>query len=301
MTGPATEATRVAAGMVPRRGRPRLLRSVSRFARQQPVGFVCVIIISVFVLVAVFAHTIAPFGATELTPRARLLSPNSTHYFGTDERGRDMFSRVVIGARVSMQVGIVAVAIGVIGGSAIGIVSGYRGGLFDLLVQRLMDALLAFPALVLAIGLAGILGPGTRTTMLALGIVLLPSANRIARGSALSVKESPYIEAARASGAPEWRIMFAHVVPNVLAPIVVVASIVMGYTIIAEAGLSFLGLGVQPPTPSWGQLLNTGRPFMEDSPWLVLFPGAAIVLVVLAFNLLGDALRDHLDPSLRQR
>jgi peptide/nickel transport system permease protein len=198
-------------------------------------------------------------------------------------------------------VGLVAVLIGVGGGAALGVVSGYFGGGLDLTLQRLMDALLSFPGLVLAMALAALLEPGVVTAMIAIGIVILPSANRVARGATLAIKVNPYIEAARTLGASQSRIIVVHIVPNVLAPIVVMASIVMGFAIIVEASLSFLGLGVQPPTTSWGQSLNAGRSFMEDAPWLVLAPGLAITIVVMAFNLLGDALRDHLDPSLRGR
>lgn len=279
----------------------RLSQLAWRFARRQPVGFVSALVILVLVIVAIFAPLIAPYDPYEMTPGARLSSPSLDHFFGTDDRGRDIFSRVVIGARVSLQVGFLAVGIGIIGGSVVGLITGYWGGTFDLLIQRLMDAVLSFPGLVLAMVLAAVLKPGIVTAMVAIGIVILPSANRVVRGATMSLKENQYVEAARVLGASDRRIMLFHILPNVLAPIVVMVSIVMGFAIIVEASLSFLGLGVQPPTPSWGQQLNYGRTYMEDAPWLVLAPGAVITLVVLTFNLLGDALRDYFDPSLRGR
>lgn len=272
-----------------------------RFCKSQPVGVVSAIVIAIFAVIAVFGPWIAPYDPSETVRGARLLSPSTDHPFGTDERGRDTFSRVVVGSRVSLEVGLVAVAIGVVGGSIAGMASAFIGGWTDLGFQRLMDAVLSLPALVLAISLAGVIGPGVTTAMVAIGIVILPSANRVVRASTLSVTETAYIEAARALGVTNSRILWRHVLPNVMAPIIVLASIVMGFAIVVEASLSFLGLGAPITTSSWGQLLNTGRPFMEDAPWLIVAPGAAITLLVLAFNLLGDALRDFLDPSLRQR
>jgi ABC-type dipeptide/oligopeptide/nickel transport system permease subunit len=225
---------------------------------------------------------------------------------------RDIFSRVVLGARVSIEVGFIAVAIGVGSGSLVGIISGYMGGKLDMGLQRLMDALMAFPTLVLAMALTAILKPewfavepwlppGMVTVMVAIGIVILPSANRVVRGATMSIKENQYVEAARALGASNTRIMGFHILPNLVAPILVMASIVMGLAIIVEASLSFLGLGIQPPSISWGRMVNEGRPYMELAPWMVVAPAAAISVIVLAFNLLGDALRDYFDPSLRGR
>ncbi len=272
-----------------------------RFARRQPLGFVSGLVIVLLLVVAALAPLIAPYDPAEMTPRARLKSPSAFHLLGTDDRGRDVFSQVVFGARVSLQVGALAMVIGVGSGTVVGLLSGYWGGTVDLLVQRLMDAILSFPALVLAMALAALIQPGMVTAMVAIGLVILPSANRVVRGATLAIKPNQYVEAARTVGASDLRIITRHVLPNVLAPILVMVSIVMGFAIIVEASLSFLGLGVQPPSTSWGQSLNHGRAYMEDAPWLVLAPGAAITIVVLAFNLLGDALRDHLDPSLRGR
>jgi peptide/nickel transport system permease protein len=265
------------------------------------VGFAAAIVILVLALVAIFAPLISPYDPSELGRGARLLSPSGHHLFGTDDRGRDTFSRVVYGARVSLEVGGIAVAIGVFGGAALGLLSGYAGGAVDLVLQRFMDALLSIPGLVLALALAALLKPGIGTAMVAIGIVIVPGANRVIRGVCLSIKQYPFVEAARGLGASDLRIIVRHVLPNVYAHIIVMVSIVMGFAVIVEASLSFLGAGVQPPAPSWGQSLSYGRAFMEDAPWLVLAPGGAITLVVLAFNLFGDALRDYLDPSLRGR
>jgi ABC-type dipeptide/oligopeptide/nickel transport system permease subunit len=258
-------------------------------------------VIACLVIVAIFAPYVAPYEPAETLRGARLLSPSPDHLFGTDERGRDTFSRVVHGSRISLQVGFIAVGIGVGAGSVIGLLSGFWLGAVDMALQRLMDALLALPALVLALALAGVAGPGVTTAMVAIGIVIVPSANRVVRGATLAIAQSTFVEAARSIGASDLRIVVHHVAPNVVAPIIVMASIVMGFAIVVEAALSFLGVGAPVTEPSWGQLLNTGRAFMEDAPWLVLAPGIAITVVVLAFNLLGDALRDHLDPSLRGR
>ena len=278
-----------------------LWASFRRFARHQPVGLVSAGVIACLVIVAIFAPYVAPYEPAETLRGARLLSPSPDHLFGTDERGRDTFSRVVHGSRISLQVGFIAVGIGVGAGSVIGLLSGFWLGAVDMALQRLMDALLALPALVLALALAGVAGPGVTTAMVAIGIVIVPSANRVVRGATLAIAQSTFVEAARSIGASDLRIVVHHVAPNVVAPIIVMASIVMGFAIVVEAALSFLGVGAPVTEPSWGQLLNTGRAFMEDAPWLVLAPGIAITVVVLAFNLLGDALRDHLDPSLRGR
>ncbi len=286
--------------------------SVWRFASRQPVGFVSAVIILLLAVAAVFAPLIAPYDGTEVVQGARLVTPSLSHPFGTDNLSRDIFSRVVLGARVSIEVGFIAVAIGVGSGSLVGIVSGYMGGKLDMGLQRLMDALMAFPTLVLAMALTAILKPewfaagpwlppGMVTAMVAIGIVILPSANRVVRGATMSIKENQYVEAARTLGASNTRIMVFHILPNLVAPILVMASIVMGLAIIVEASLSFLGLGVQPPSISWGRMVNEGRPYMELAPWMVIAPAAAISVIVLAFNLLGDALRDHFDPSLRGR
>jgi len=285
---------------------------VWRFARRQPVGFISLAIILALIVIAVLAPLIAPYDATEVAQGARLASPSLSHPFGTDNLSRDIFSRVVLGARVSIEVGFIAVVIGVGGGAAVGVLSGYTGGKLDMGLQRLMDALMTFPTLVLAMTLTAIikpdwfamgpwLPPGMVTAMLAIGIVIMPSANRVVRGATMSIKENQYVEAARAVGASNTRIMVFHILPNLVAPILVMVSIVMGLAIIVEASLSFLGLGIQPPSISWGRMVSESRIYMELAPWMVVAPAVAISVIVLALNLLGDALRDYFDPSLRGR
>ena len=277
-----------------------VVRPARRFARRQPVGFVAVVILLTLIVMAVIGPEIVPYEATEFT-RDRLEAPSLKHPLGTDQVSRDVLSRVISGARVSLQVGLASVALGIGGGAVVGVASGYFGGQVDTLVQRIMDAMLSFPSLVLALALAAVMNPGLTTAILAIGVTILPSANRVVRGSTLSIKENVYVEAARALGASNLRIILLHIVPNLFAVVMVMISITMGAAIIIEASLSFLGLGVQPPSVSWGAMINSSRVFMEVAPWLVLVPGIAIALVVLSFNLLGDALRDYFDPSLRGR
>ena len=215
--------------------------------------------------------------------------------------GRDILSRVIHGARISLKVGIIAVAIGTLTGAALGLVSGYFGGMVDFGVQRLMDIILAFPGLILAISLMAVLGANLTNAMIAIGVVIMPSAARVVRGSTLSVKTEQYIDAARAIGCANGRILLRYILPNVAAPIIVLVTIQLGAAIITEASLSYLGLATRPPTPSWGSMLSgAGRVYMLRAPWIAIAPGVAISLTVLAFNLLGDALRDVLDPRLRR-
>lgn len=275
-------------------------RRLARFSRRQPAGLASLVFIVAIVLVAIMADAIAPYAPRETIAGARLRDPSFDHLFGTDEIGRDVFSRVVFGARVSLIVGLLATVTGVTGGAAIGIVSGYTGRAVDLVVQRVMDALLAFPALVFAMTIVSVTGPGVKGTVIAVGIVVVPTANRVARAETLAVRNREYVQAARAVGAGPLRIILQHILPNVFAPMVVIASIVFGAAVLIEASLSFLGLGVQPPDPSWGQMLSgSGRLFLTEHPILAIAPGMAISLTVLAFNLLGDTVRDVLDPRLR--
>ncbi len=278
-----------------------VLGGVRRFARRQPVGAVSAVIVALLVFIAVFGSTLSPYGSFEIIRGARLETPSWSHPFGTDNQSRDILSRVITGARVSIYVGLAAVAIGIGGGAIVGIISGYIGGKLDMLIQRIMDAWMSFPSLIMALSLAAILRPGMTTAMIAIGITILPSANRVVRGAAMSIKENVYVEAARTIGATDSRIMFRHVLPNLVAPILVMVSIMMGAAIIIEAGLSFLGLGVQRPNVSWGLMINESRLWLEAFPHLLIAPAIAIGVVVLAFNLLGDALRDYFDPSLRGR
>ncbi len=236
---------------------------------------------------------------TVLAPWIALHDPSGAHPLGTDELGRDLFARVIWGSRVSLPVAFVAVAVGLLVGGTIGLAAGYRGGLTDLLLMRVIDAILAFPALILAIAIVAVLGPGLRNAMIAIGIVQLPVYARLMRAQVLTLKGLDFIAAVRALGASPARLIVYHFLPNLLNPLIVQISLSAAAAMLAEATLSFLGLGAQPPTPDWGFMLNTGARFLNNDPWLALGPGVAISVAVFAFNWLGDALRDALDPRLR--
>jgi peptide/nickel transport system permease protein len=277
-------------------------RNLCTFTRRQPLGVASGLLICVLVFTAIFADVIAPYDPLETRPDLRLLSPRLQHPFGTDDIGRDVLSRVIYGARISLWVGLLAVGIGTFVGTIIGLISGYWEGAVDLWLQRVMDALMTIPGLILALAIISVLTPNTTNAMLAIAIVIIPGNSRIVRGTVLSAKQNPYVEAARALGCGHTRIISSHILPNVTAPILIIASIWLGNAIFIEASLSFLGLGTQPPTPSWGLMLSsTGRAFMEQAPWLAIFPGLAISLAVLGFNLFGDTLRDIWDPKLRRQ
>jgi peptide/nickel transport system permease protein len=270
--------------------------------RRKPLGAVSAAVIVTLVLTAIFADVLAPFDPVETRPEIRLQAPSRAHPFGTDDIGRDVLSRVIHGARISLWVGLLAVGIGTFAGMIIGLLCGYCEGRVDLILQRVMDAVQAIPGLMLALAIVSVLKPNTTNAMLAIAIVIIPGNSRIVRGAVLSTKQNRYVEAAQAIGCRHPRIILTHILPNVTAPILVIASIWLGNAILIEATLSFLGLGTQPPTPSWGLMLSsTGRSFMEQAPWLAIFPGLAISLAVLAFNLFGDTLRDAWDPKLRSR
>lgn len=255
-------------------------------------------VIIFFIALAVFADWIAPYQPNKQNAYAILKAPSLEHPFGTDHLGRDIISRVVYGARVSLTVGIIAMGIALAIGIPLGLLSGYYRGLVDDVIMRVTDAMIAFPWLVLALGITAALGPGLNNVMIAIGIVFWAGFARLIRGQVLAVREFDYVSAARAVGARDLRILFIHVWPNVTAPIIVQASLGIAYTVLAEASLSFLGMGVQPPTPTWGSMLREGTTYLTVSPWLGIFPGVAIMLLVLAFNFLGDGLRDVLDPRL---
>jgi peptide/nickel transport system permease protein len=269
-----------------------------RLLRRNPIGAIGLAVLLVVILVAIFAGQIAPFDPAE-QPAERLTAPNGTYWFGTDEFGRDVFSRVVWGTRISLYVGVASVAIAGAIGVVFGLIAGYYGGWADSLIMRLVDIMFAFPTIVLAITITGILGPSLTNATIAIGLVYAPVFARVTRGPVLSVVNLEYVQAARTVGASDRRIVMRHVFPNVTAPLIVQTTLALSTAILAEAALSFLGLGTQPPTPSWGTMLGTGRKFLELSPWVAIFPGLAIVVTVLAFNLLGDGLRDILDPRLR--
>src|SRR5215510_6223074 len=251
------------------------------------------------IVVAVAAPALAPQNPLKQNLSNTLASPSRSHLLGTDNVGRDVLSRVVWGTRISLIAGFVSVAIAAVAGSLIGLFAGYRGGRADGLAMRLMDAVLSFPPLVLALALGAVLGAGLTGVLIALGVVYTPTFARLMRGQVLTIRSREYIEAARALGASGSSIAWRHVLPNAATPIVVQASLSVAFAILAEASLSFLGLGVQPPAASWGSMINAGRGYLRQAPWIVFGPGAALFVVVLGFNFLGDAIRDALDPKLR--
>ncbi|MBX9749054.1 MAG: ABC transporter permease [Roseococcus sp.] len=275
-------------------------RALRRFAQHKLAMFGLVIVV-IFVLAAALAPWIAPFDPLE-TSWSRLRQPPSwTHPFGTDENGRDVLSRVLHGARASLMAGVIAVGGAALIGVPIGLLAGLGGKWTDMVISRVADAMLSIPFLILAIALAAFLGPALENAMLAIAISASPIFVRLARGMALDARSTDWVEAARAMGNPPWRIGLLHVLPNILPPLLVQATLAIAEAIIAEASLSFLGLGQQPPNPSWGSMLNSAQRFIESAPWLAIFPGLAIFLVVLAFNLVGDGLRDALDPRSQKR
>ena len=260
-------------------------RALAHALRRQPLGAASAALLVLIVLTAIFADVLAPYDPLETRPEIRLARPTWDHPFGTDDIGRDVLSRVVHGARISLWVGLLC---------------GYCEGRLDLIFQRVMDAIQAIPGLMLALAIVSVLKPNTTNAMLAIAIVIIPGNSRIVRGAVMAAKQNRYVEAAQAIGCQHPRIILSHILPNVTAPILIIASIWLGNAILIEATLSFLGVGTQPPTPSWGLMLSsTGRAFMEQAPWLAFFPGLAISLAVLAFNLFGDTLRDAWDPKLR--
>jgi ABC-type dipeptide/oligopeptide/nickel transport system permease subunit len=277
-------------------------RALRATFRRKPLGIASAALIIALVLTAMFADVLAPYDPLEPHPEIRLAPPSRAHLFGTDDIGRDVLSRVIYGSRISLWVGLLAVGIGTLVGMIIGLVSGYWEGRIDLVLQRVMDAVQAIPGLILALAIVSVLTPSTTNAMLAIAVVIIPGNSRIIRGAVLSAKQNRYVEAAQALGCRQLQIIVTHILPNVTAPILIIASIWLGNAILIEASLSFLGLGTQPPTPSWGLMLSsTGRAFMEQAPWLAIFPGLAISLAVLAFNLFGDTLRDAWDPKLRRQ
>ena len=280
--------------------RPRPLDIVVRFCRRKPLGAIGAVIVLALILMAVFADRIAPYSYDDTIRGARMKPPSAQFWMGTDNLGRDIWSRVVYGARISVTVGFATIALVTLLATIIGVSSAYLGGTYDIMVQRVVDAWISFPALVIVLSLVAALGPGLLNLILALSILGAAGTSRVIRGAALSTMQNPYVEAARALGSGHWRIILRHVLPNVLATVIIVATIGLGTVILAESALSFLGFGIPPPYPSWGGMLSgSGRSFMYRAPWMALFPGAAISLAVFGFNMFGDALRDLLDPRLR--
>jgi peptide/nickel transport system permease protein len=267
------------------------------FDSRVTIGAVAFIIL-ILVLAAV-GQVIAPYGANEINVMNQLQPPSLTHYFGTDDLGRDVFSRVIIAARPSVMVSVVSVSLALLAGVSIGLFSGFFGGWVDVTGMRMMDVVFSFPVMLLALAIVAMLGPGIVPAMLAIAVVYTPFFARITRASVLTVREETYIKAARSIGASNLRIMRLHVLPNIMAAIIVQTSLSLAFAILTEAALSFLGLGIQPPTPSWGRMLFDGRGFVTQAWWMAVFPGLAIFLTVLALNLVGDAMRDALDPRQR--
>ncbi len=272
--------------------RPHTLRRLLR----RPSAAVGLAIIVAFIGVALFAPWISPYDPVATDFAAVRKAPSAAHWLGTDEIGRDVLSRVIFGARASLLAGVVSVLISLAIGVPTGLIAGYAGGIADMLISRMTDALLACPFLILAIALAAFLGPSLENAMIAIGISATPAFIRLARGTTLAVKAEEYILAARAIGNPPWRIALRHVLPNIVPPLLVQATLAIAAAVIAEASLSFLGLGQQPPEPSWGSMLNTAKNYIDNAPWMALWPGLSIFLLVLSFNLVGDGLRDALDP-----
>jgi peptide/nickel transport system permease protein len=297
MSAQMTTTASLAEGRVGRQSTPWW-----RFPKRwrNPIGIVGAVIVILVILMAVFAPYLAPYDPAAQQSK-RLLGPSWDNLMGTDELGRDTFSRIVYGARVSLQVGIIAVVIALLIGCLLGIAAGFFGGRVDSWLMRVVDIMFAFPGLVLAIVIAGLLGASRNNAMIAIGVIYAPAFARVVRSAVLTVMSEPYIEAGRVMGSGSLRLIRLHLLPNIMAPLIVMTTVYLSSAILSEAALSFLGLGTQPPEPSWGGMLNAARRFMEISPWMAIFPGLAIMLIVLGFNFLGDGLRDVLDPRLQER
>src|SRR5512144_2545817 len=273
---------------------------VSGFVRAKPLGAAGAIIILIMLLVALLAHALAPYDPYLPDYAAQFARPGADHWLGTDEFGRDVLSRVMYGARIALFVGFTASVSGCLIGGLLGVTSAYAGGRVDLLLERVMDVLLAFPQLILALAVASILGPAVQNVVIAVAIPIIPRAARVVRATALSVKENVYVEAVSALGATRRRVIVQHILPNVVAPYIIMVTAQLAGAILAEAALSYLGLGAAEPTPSWGLMLSgSASAYAEKAPWIALFPGMAISLAVFGFSLFGDSLRDALDPKLR--
>lgn len=296
----ATTATPTVSLSLATQTRERQQRNWFQLLLRNPLGMVGLIIVAVTIIVAIGAPVFAPYNPAS-QDATRLLGPSWQHIFGTDELGRDTFSRIIYGSRISLVVGVVSVLIAFVAGGLLGVVAGFFGGKLDSLIMRFVDILFAFPGLILAIVIAGLLGPSSRNAMIAIGVIYAPAFARVVRGSVLGVLSELYIESARVSGASTTAVIARHVLPNIVAPLIVLVTVYLSSAIIAEASLSFLGLGAQPPTPTWGGMLNAARMYMEINPWMAIAPGLAIMLIVLGLNFLGDGLRDVLDPRLRER
>ncbi len=280
----------------------RIVRTL-RLARKYPLAVSGLSVSFILVLIAIFAPLIAPYpgDVTQTHIQQRFLPPNPSHLFGTDELGRDVFSRVVYGSRISLSVGVLAIGLALLIGVPLGVIAGYSRGIWDEVIMRITDIFLSFPSLLLAMAISAILGPNLRNVMIAIAISWWPWYTRILRSEAISIRERDFVAAAKASGASWIRIVFHHILRNSLTPIIIQASMDFGSVILTCASLSFLGLGAQPPVPEWGLMISTGRTFFLTNWWIVTFPGIAIFISVLSFNLVGDGLREFLDPKMRRR
>ena len=291
--GPNVEGRRVPSLATKRHGASWL----GRFVRRYPLGAAAAVAIMIMAVVAALAGTLAPYDPVANDFGAMFGRPGATHWFGTDAYGRDVLSRIIYGARTALLVGFLASLAGATLGAMIGVASAYFGGTTDLLIQRLADIMISFPIIILALAIVAILGSGIQNLILAIGLSFVPRIELVVRASALSIRRTTYVEAARAIGAGHWRIIFRHMVPNVVAPYLVMVTAFLGQAILLEASLSFLGLGVNEPTAAWGLMLSGAAvEFVQRAPWMAVFPGLAITMTVLTFNVLGDALRDALDP-----
>ncbi|MCK4257663.1 MAG: ABC transporter permease [Halanaerobiales bacterium] len=274
-------------------------KSIWKRILKNKMAIVGMAIIALIIIAAVFAPFIAPHDPIKQNILQRYKTPSAKYLLGTDELGRDILSRLIYGARYSLLIGVITISLALVFGVTLGVIAGYFGGLADLLIMRAIDILLAFPYILLAIVIVAILGPNLQNAMIAISIVNIPQFARIIRSSVLSIKESEYVQAAKALGATEFRIIMRHLLPNSMGPLIVQSTLSIASAILSAAGLSFLGLGAQPPTPEWGAMLSDARSALQLAPWVVTFPGLAIMLNVLGFNLLGDGLRDALDPKLK--
>ena len=270
-----------------------------RLLARNPITLVSALTLAAVAVIAVAANWIAPFGVNDIDVPNALQPPSGDHWFGTDELGRDVLSRVLVAIQASMQIAVVSVTFAVVVGLTIGVLAGYRGGWLDTVLMRVVDVMFAFPVLLLALAIVAILGPGVTTTILAIGIVFTPIFARVARASTLGVRTEPYVAVSRAMGAGDLYILRRHIVPNIAGPLIVQTSLSLAFAILSEAALSFLGLGIQPPQPSLGRMIFDSQGFVTLAWWMAVFPGAAIFVIVLAFNLFGDGLRDVLDPKQR--
>jgi peptide/nickel transport system permease protein len=282
--------------------KPSIGSAIVKMARKQPVGVAGLAVVILMIIAAIFAPWLTPYHPEYNDFASMLTAPNLDYLLGTDQFGRDIFTRILYGARTALVVGFVAASIGAVAGLVLGVASAYFGGLFDLILQRVMDVFMAFPLIILAMAVVATLGPGTQNVIIAITIPFIPQCARVVRSNALAIREIPYVDAARALGFGHTRIILRHMAPNVVAPFLILFTAFVGQAILLEASLSYLGMGVQEPTPAWGLMLQGGaEEYAESAPWVAIWPGVAISLAVFGFNLFGDALRDTLDPRLRSR